>query len=500
MNELLYVVGLIITGVYALSLVYITLYCLLQLHLLWSYSSYHIQGKDKITCQSHTDGIKLPYVTIQLPIYNEKYVVERLINQVCQLNYPSARFEIQILDDSTDETSEIVQKSVQHHSAKGVQIYQIRRGNRSGFKAGALKAGMLKAKGEYIAIFDADFMPHPDFLRETLPYFSDKKVGVVQTRWEHLNENFSLITRLQAFQLNVHFTVEQMGRQAADFLLQFNGTAGVWRKETIDDAGGWEADTLTEDLDLSYRAQIKGWKIKFLESVGSPAELPAEMNGLKSQQYRWMKGGAETARKVLPDVWSSSIPLRKKIHATGHLLASAVFVFVFMAGVLSVPTLMAIDFFSWNASFLTVFLIGLLSIAAVYFVANARKNPSNPNPGFYNTIKFLILFPIFLALSMGLSLHNSIAVIQGFIGRKTPFIRTPKYNILSGNDSFKRKKYVGGRLSWTTLGEGMLSLYFLFGLVYGFYNDNNTFLVYHLLLALGFGTIFYYSLRHLSIK
>jgi len=241
-----------------------------------------------------------PMVTVQLPLYNEQYVVERLIDTIAAFDYPKDRFEIHILDDSNDETLDIVKRKVEEYKAKGFQIEQILRPIRQGFKAGALKDGTIFAKGEFLAIFDADFMPRADFLKKTVPFFQDPKVGVVQTRWEHINQNYSLITKLQALQLNVHFTVEQVGRMQGDYFLQFNGTAGVWRKSTIDDAGGWEADTLTEDLDLSIRAQMKGWKIKFLEEIGSPAELPAEMNALKSQQFRWMKGGAETARKMLP--------------------------------------------------------------------------------------------------------------------------------------------------------------------------------------------------------
>jgi len=272
-----------------------------------------------------------PMVTVQLPLYNEQYVVERLIDTIAEFDYPKDRFEIHILDDSTDETLDIVKRKVEEYKAKGFQIEQILRTVRQGYKAGALKDGTVFAKGEFLAIFDADFMPKPDFLKKTVPFFQDPKVGVVQTRWEHINQNYSLITKLQALQLNVHFTVEQVGRMQGDYFLQFNGTAGVWRKSTIEDAGGWEADTLTEDLDLSIRAQMKGWKIKFLEEIGSPAELPAEMNALKSQQFRWMKGGAETARKMLPTLWKSKdLTTRQKIHATQHLFASSVFLFVFL--------------------------------------------------------------------------------------------------------------------------------------------------------------------------
>jgi len=232
---------------------------------------------------------------------------------------------------------EISKRKTEEYKAKGFNIDFFHRVDRKGYKAGALKEGMKHAKGEFIAIFDADFLPREDFLLTTVPYFQDEEVGVVQTRWEHINRDYSMLTRLQAMQLNVHFTIEQLGRKVSNCFLQFNGTAGVWRRETIDSAGGWEADTLTEDLDLSYRAQMKGWEIKYLEKFGSPAELPAEMNALKSQQFRWMKGGAENARKLLPKVWNSDMPFSRKLQATSHLLSSGVFLFILIAGLVSVP-------------------------------------------------------------------------------------------------------------------------------------------------------------------
>ncbi len=490
-------IGTFAVIIYIASLVYITFFCLMQLHLLWMYH------RHKLIHITHgftqTDEDKFPFLTVQLPIYNEKYVVERLIRRIAEFNYPKNRFEIQVLDDSTDETTEIVQALIKEFKPRGIQIHHIRRVERTGYKAGALQAGMKSAKGEFIAIFDADFLPNKNFPLETIPQFTSDDIGVVQTRWEHINEQYSVLTRLQAFQLNVHFTVEQTGRQSADCMLQFNGTGGVWRASTIQDAGGWQADTLTEDLDLSYRAQLKGWKIKYLEEVGSPAELPAEMNGLKSQQYRWMKGGAETAKKVLPTVWASSLPLIKKLHATGHLLSSAVFIFIFMAGVFSVPTLIAADLLAWDSRLFAVFLIGLLSIGLVYYVANMNVSDEFSSRSM-RFVKFVILFPVFLSLSMGLSLHNTIAVLQGFFGKKTPFVRTPKFNIVSMEDTFKRKNYLSKKISWSTIGEGLLTLYFLFGAIYGFYSGNMTFIMYHILLLFGFGTIFYYSLKHAVAK
>ncbi|HHS95171.1 MAG TPA: glycosyltransferase, partial [Phaeodactylibacter sp.] len=347
----------IAVGIYIIALVYITFYCLLQFHLLY----YYKKKKQPFSQLGLRDN--LPMVTIQLPIFNELYVAERLIDNIVQMDYPKDRLQIQVLDDSTDDTATLTKRKVAQYAARGYDIEWIHRSDRSGYKAGALKAAMPQVKGSFIAIFDADFLPHPDFLQKTIPHFEDPKVGVVQSRWEHINENYSLITRLQAMQLNVHFRVEQTGRAKGNCLLQFNGTAGVWRKETIDDAGGWEADTLTEDLDLSYRAQLKGWRIHYLEDLGSPAELPAEMNGLKSQQFRWMKGGAENARKLIPAVLrSTDLSLRQKIHAVGHLLASTIYLFIFLAGVFSVPLLLSLQQLGLNTKYFAIFLSSMASI------------------------------------------------------------------------------------------------------------------------------------------
>jgi cellulose synthase/poly-beta-1,6-N-acetylglucosamine synthase-like glycosyltransferase len=528
------IIGYFVLTVYTLALVYITVYCVMQFSLLYHYKkkgkeaaakapeklprkahrkvnqmalasddAFQVSSFDDFSMNSEEESESdLPFVTVQLPIYNEKYVIERLIEAVVDFDYPKSRYEIHILDDSTDDTVDIVRKRVAYYKEQGYQIEQVIRKDRKGFKAGALKDAMPLARGEFIAIFDADFLPRPDFLLQTVPYFEDEKVGVVQTRWEHINEDYSLITRLQAMQLNVHFTVEQKGRQAGNFLLQFNGTAGLWRRETIEDAGGWEADTLTEDLDLSYRAQLKGWKIEFLEHIGSPAELPAEMNSLKSQQFRWMKGGAETARKMLPTVWKSGLSFFQKMQASIHLLSSSIFVFVFLAGVFSVPLLFFLGDLiemGFNKDFFAYFMVGLLSVIAVYYVANVEATHQDESL-IKSILKFVFLFPLFLALSMGLSLHNTVAVIQGYLGKKSPFVRTPKFNIKNITDTFAKNQYVTRKISWTTIIEGLLAVYFTAAVIGAVYVQNTTFMFYHLLLAIGFGGIFIYTLRHLSIK
>lgn len=514
------VIAYLVFGIYVITLTYVTIYCVLQFHLLVQYvrKAHRIRKAQKLqllsfkgqatpasvggfTTMEELDH-EYPFVTVQLPIFNEQYVIERLIDKVAAFDYPRDRFEIHILDDSTDETVDIVAQKVAEYKAQGLQIEQIQREKRQGFKAGALRDAMSRAQGAFIAIFDADFLPEADFLRRTIPYFQDEKVGVVQTRWAHINEDYSLLTRLQAVQLNVHFSVEQLGRMAGKHFLQFNGTAGVWRRETIDAAGGWEADTLTEDLDLSIRAQLKGWRIEYLEGVGSPAELPAEMNSLKSQQFRWMKGGAETAKKMLPTIWRAPISWSKKFHATYHLLASTIFLFVFLMGVFSVPVL----FFLGETSLLRMdgevfayFLIGLLSIIGIYFVGNVVA-PFNEGPWYKRIFKFVVLFPLFLSLSMGLSLHNSVAIIQGYRGKRSPFIRTPKFNIQSVQDSFANKKYIERKISWTTIFEGVLALYFGVAIIWALYYHQYTFIVYHFMLFLGFGFICFYTIRHARVQ
>lgn len=535
------ILALVVLAVYTISLLYITVYCLLQFNLLYHYKQSENPTEQEVSFRNlrpnstaqPTSKLPIrsvvadqgttpmlvdrppagttslpaappyyPFVTVQLPIYNEYYVIGRLIDAVTRFDYPRDRFEIHILDDSTDETVELVAQRVDRYSKQGFQIEQIIRPERQGFKAGALRDGMAFAKGEFIAIFDADFVPEPDFLQRTIPHFADPEVGVVQTRWEHINQDYSLITRLQALQLNVHFTVEQVGRMNGGHLLQFNGTAGVWRREAIEAGGGWQPDTLTEDLDLSIRSQLAGYRIHFLERVGSPAELPVEMNSFKSQQHRWMKGGAETARKMLPDVWRSKIGFWHKLHATVHLLASSIFLFVFICGLFSVPLLFLFGELAelgFSKNFFAVFLAGLLSVIGIYYVANVQS-VANKEPGFLKSVfKFLVLFPLFLALSMGLSLHNSIAVLQGYRGKKSPFVRTPKFNINTVKDKLTSSKYLRGRLNYITVGEGLLSIYFLLAVAGAFYLQNTTFVVFHALLALGYGTIFYYSVKHLGL-
>ena len=435
----------------------------------------------------------LPRVTVQLPVYNELYVVERLIDAVVQLQYPIDKLDIQLLDDSTDETVDLIARKVHQYQQEGFDIEHVRRPNRTGFKAGALAYGLTFAKGEFIAIFDADFVPDPEFLLKTVPHFTDPRVAIVQTRWEHLNEEFSLMTQLQAFGLNAHFTIEQSGRHAAGFLANFNGTGGVWRKIAIADAGGWQSDTLTEDLDLSYRAQLRGWKFVYREDVGSPAELPVAMNALKSQQYRWMKGAAECARKLFGKVLRTpGIPFMTKLHAFFHLFSSATFILVLILGVMSVPLIYIRSQhpeWEWVFFVINLFQFNLLILITFYGIPLWFLKPESK-------AKLIWYFPMYSSLMMGLSLHNTIAVMEGYLGRKTPFVRTPKFNVKTAADQWGTNKYVSRRINWLTVVEGFLAIYFLGGLFLAVHVQDFRMFFLHIMLMVGFGMVFIYSLVH----
>ena len=346
--------------IYTIAITLLFFYCIMQLSLAIHYIKFKRNLKKEETIFTIPES-EYPYVTVQLPVFNELYVVERLIDAIAAFDYPADKLEIQLLDDSTDESFEIARKKVDYYHQRGIDIKQIRRPERKGFKAGALEYGLREAKGEYVAIFDADFVPFPDFLKKTIPHFLlDDKIGVVQAKWDHLNKDYSILTKMQAFALDMHFTIEQQGRNAAGYFINFNGTAGVWRKATIEDAGGWKADTLTEDLDLSYRAQLKGWKFKYVENVVAPAELPTDMNALKSQQFRWNKGGAETAKKIGLRVINAELPLRIKLHAVAHLFNTTNYIFILITAILSVPLLFiknqVIDFNYFK--YASIFLMG----------------------------------------------------------------------------------------------------------------------------------------------
>lgn len=434
---------------------------------------------------------QFPHVTIQLPLYNEFYVARRLIDAACGIDYPREKLEIQVLDDSTDETTEIVAGRVAYYTDRGFDIKHLRRGSRAGYKAGALKAGLQTALGEFIAMFDADFLPQKEFLKQTLPYFYlDARMGLVQTRWEHLNRDYSFLTRIQAMALDGHFVIEQNVRNKAGFFINFNGTGGIWRKECILDAGNWEADTLTEDLDLSYRAQLRGWRFKFLNDVTSPAELPSEINALKSQQFRWTKGAIETARKILPQVWRSDLPLEKKIHATFHLSNNIVFPFILVAGILNVPLIFIKHQGGYEMYFaiMTVFVFAFLG--SFFFYLYSQKDV------YQDWQKRMLLFPLFMAGSMGFAVNNTKAVLEGLFKRQTEFIRTPKYSVVDQKDKWLDKRYAMMKVDYTVVIEILLALYCFFGVCASIYYLELAAVPFQLLFSLGFGLVAWLSIRH----
>ncbi|MBD3637717.1 MAG: glycosyltransferase [Crocinitomicaceae bacterium] len=486
--------SLIVFIIFAVSMGFIFLYSLVQFSLIINYLRASKQVKPIPSPVTEDD---LPMVTVQLPIYNEMYVVERLIACVCEFDYPKDKLEIQVLDDSTDESVDIIASKVRFYQLQGFDINHIRRPKRTGYKAGALKYGTAFCKGEFIAIFDADFLPAPHFLKKAIPHFlSDKNVGVVQSKWEYTNEDYSFLTKLQAFGLNAHFTVEQVGRNYGNHFINFNGTAGIWRKECIEDAGNWQADTLTEDLDLSYRAQLKNWKFIYLEKLGSPSELPVEINALKAQQFRWTKGAAECVRKNLGKVITSrNVGLKTKIHAIFHLMNSSVFLFVLAMSILCIPMILIkaeTDSFNTLFKVATIFMVSWLILGLFYWVS---YNSTHQNK--WRSLKeFLWKFPYFLSISMGLGLHNALAVIEGYIGKKSPFIRTPKFNIQDKADKWENNKYNVKKVSLLTYFEGLLLIYFLFGLKIAIEYEDYGMIPLLLFLIVGYGTVFISSIFH----
>jgi cellulose synthase/poly-beta-1,6-N-acetylglucosamine synthase-like glycosyltransferase len=451
---------------------------------------YYFKNRNKRPA-SAPELTEYPKVTIQLPVYNEIYVIGRLIESVCKFDYPRDKMEIQILDDSTDETSDVIAERVQQFRSEGFHLEHIRRTNREGYKAGALKEGLQTATGEFVAIFDADFMPKKDFLRKTLPYFFvDEKIGMVQTRWEHANSDYSMLTRVQAMALDGHFVIEQNVRNKAGFFINFNGTGGIWRKSCIEDAGNWEADTLTEDLDLSYRAQLRGWKFKFLINFTSPAELPSEINALKSQQFRWTKGAIETARKTLPRVWKSDLPLEKKIHSTFHLSNNIVFPFIVLAGILNVPLI----FIKHQGGYEMYF--NIMSVFVFAFIGSFLFYLYSQKDVYHDWQKRMMLFPLFMAGSMGLAINNSRAVFEGLLKKRSEFVRTPKYHILDKKDMWFGKKYTKTKFDYLILLEAAMAIYCLFGVGASIYFLEISAVPFQLLFSLGFGLVSTMSLKH----
>ena len=486
---------LILIIIYGLALLFIFFYSLIQIQLVFKYKRYKKDQSSRLSAE--VDHTFLPTVTVQLPTFNEKYVVNRLIDAVVALDYPKDMLEIQVLDDSTDETVDIAKSKVQECQKQGFDVQYIHRIDRIGFKAGALAEGLAKAKGEFIAIFDADFLPKKDFLKCIIPHFKNGELGMIQSRWEHINEKYSLLTKLQAFGLDAHFSVEQGGRNAGGHFINFNGTAGVWRKTAIEEAGGWQSDTLTEDLDLSYRAQLKGWKFLFVEEVGAPAELPAAMNALKTQQFRWNKGAAECTRKNLMKVLKApNLSMGTKLNATFHLMNTAVFICIVVLAVLSLPMLaIKENFHEYDLlfKFAGFFLVTLPILGLFYWTSLRRANETK----WKTFTHFIVLFPMFLSISMGLSLHNAMAVLEGYIGKKSPFIRTPKFNLTDDKSKkWNANVYLKRSVNPLTILEVLFAFYFLGGIILGFKYEDYGLMPFHLMLFLGFGYVSLYSIAH----
>jgi cellulose synthase/poly-beta-1,6-N-acetylglucosamine synthase-like glycosyltransferase len=434
-----------------------------------------------------------PTVLIQLPIFNEQYVVERLLRNVVKMDYPPDKLSIQLLDDSDDETCVIAARVIAELRKTGHNITHVQRPDHVGFKAGALEYGMGLDKAEFIAIFDADFLPRPDFVKQVIAYFADPKVGMVQTRWEHLNADYSIITRLMAFAIDNHFSVEHGGRQASNGFINFNGTGGMWRRKTIIDAGGWRSDTLTEDLDLSFRSQILGWKFIFAENITTPSELPVQMSAVRSQQFRWTKGAAETGRKTLSNLWTSNAPLGTKVMGSFHMLNSFIFLFLFVFG-LSTALLpfIAGRHFILVATILNVMIVTSMFATLFTYWTSRRSGDFERS---HSSTSLITTTMTFTALATGLSMHCSRAVLQGLFGHATPFVRTPKLNVTAETTQVKgQKAYNIARVPPVVYLELVMAFCFAALVVVGFGTPAMIFAGIYIFYAIGFAVVSVLSL------
>jgi cellulose synthase/poly-beta-1,6-N-acetylglucosamine synthase-like glycosyltransferase len=479
-NDPLKVLGFLLFAIYLLTSIWLFLNGLIQLHLLWHYKRKKQGG---IAVRALPE--QLPFVSIQVPVYNEKYVIRRLLSYLSQLDYPSNKMEIQVLDDSTDETSDIINTQIDEMRKQGLEITVLRRQDRKGFKAGALQYGMPFCKGDLIAIFDADFTPDPQFLKDMVPYFTDPKVGLVQARWGHLNREENYLTRIQTFLLDTHFSVEQTGRSNAGYFINFCGTAGIWRKQCIEEAGGWDGEVLSEDLDLSYRAQLKGWKLVYDKEVKVPAELPSVIEAFKIQQFRWTKGMAQISKKNMKQLLSAALPFGKKLHGVFHLLGSFVFVCLFINALLTVPLLVYRSLYPEFVELTQYSLFTTVNLVALtLFYYNGSRSSDQPG-----AVKFLTHYPLFLVIYMGLSVQNAIAVIQGFIGSRSVFVRTPKSQEGSSNNAYLKRRW-----NWINGLELAILCYFIFGIFLSIYLGDYFMMLFFLMIGYGLGVIVYQSL------
>ena len=425
-----------------------------------------------------------PRVTVQLPIYNERYVIERLVESIAQFDYPRDLLDIQVLDDSTDETQQVARDCVERYQALGVPINYLHRDNREGFKAGALQDGLKSATGEFIAIFDADFIPPADFLRRTVPYFVDAKLAMAQTRWSYVNRHYSPLTEVEAILLDGHFVVEHSARFRSGLFFNFNGTAGIWRRTAIEDAGGWQHDTLTEDTDLSYRAQLRGWHFVYLPEIDCPSELPVEMNAFKSQQARWAKGLMQTAKKILPRVMRADVPVAVKAEAIFHLTANISYPLMVFLSIILLPAMIVRFYQGWFQVLvidLPLFLASTCSISSFYLAAERALYPKTWKRTFF-------YLPFVMAVGIGISVRNALAVLEAIFGIKSEFVRTPKYRVGAGAQEHGQwvKKAYHKSAGWMPFAEVLLGLYFAGTVVYAFQNENYATIPFLLLFVWGY--------------
>ncbi|MFL6194634.1 MAG: cellulose synthase family protein [Thermoanaerobaculia bacterium] len=446
-------------AIYYSVLVVLSFFGLHRLMLVFIYL--RTRGRSLPAAEPPSDPKLWPVVTVQLPLYNEMYVAERLIDAVCRLDYPAGRLEVQVLDDSTDETTGIVARVVAAWRERGVDIHHLHRTDRSGFKAGALEAGLAVARGELLAIFDADFVPTADFLRRSVPYFlHNPRLALVQGRWDHINRGYSLLTRVEAILLDGHFMIEHSARNRSGRFFNFNGTAGIWRREAIESSGGWQHDTLTEDLDLSFRAQLQGWAFLYLPGLKVPSELPVDVNGFKSQQYRWAKGAVQTGRKLLGRVVRAPIPLRVKTEAVIHLANNLSYPLMVVLSVLIFPAMLLRRGTSATLLLLVdlpLFLSATVAVLTFYLMSQVAGNDD-----WKRDVRYL---PALMAVGIGLSVNNARAVVSGLFRDGGTFHRTPKYRIERAGQDWTAKRYRAGK-DPTRAVEALLALYFLGCTVY----------------------------------
>ncbi len=463
---------------YFVVLVILAAYGMHRYYLVWAFFKHrdNVPGPPPAVAES-----EWPKVTIQLPIYNERYVIERLVDSVARFDYPRELLDIQVLDDSTDETQEVARACVERYQALGLPIHYLHRTDRSGYKAGALAEGLHSAVGEFVAIFDADFLPAPDFLRRTIPYFNDPKIGMVQGRWTYLNRGYSALTEVETILLDGHFVMEHGARSRAGDFFNFNGTAGVWRRRVIDDAGGWQHDTLTEDTDLSYRAQLRGWKFLYLPDIECASELPVEMNAFKAQQARWAKGLMQTAIKILPRLLRSDLPTKIKAEAVFHLTANISYPFMVVLSTLLLPAMIVRFYQGWFQMLfidLPLFIASSLSISGFYLTSQRVLYPKT-------WTRSILYMPFVMAVGIGLSVRNAKAVLEALFGMQSEFVRTPKFRIEGQSGTWKKKLY-RNRSGWMPYLEIALGLYFALTIVYSIQNENYVTAPFLLLFVWGF--------------